>query len=151
MSGEGQALVGQAGYEAILGAGWDPTHVGGMTLGADPIAYAIAGHAFRTGADWDAFTVRKEPKGHGTGSQVEGGLPNDARVVVIEDSMTSGSSALRAAEVLADYGVEILGILTLVDREEGGRDAVTGAGYDLVTVFRAAELVEAAGSMASVE
>ena len=74
MTGEGQILVGEVGFGAIREAGWTPEFVGGMTLGADPVAYAIAHHATRTGTALDAFTVRKEAKGHGTGRQIEGGL-----------------------------------------------------------------------------
>ena len=144
MSGEGQLLTGRVCLAAILAARWTPTHVGGLTLGADPISYAIANEAFRSGVPMDAFTVRKAPKGHGTASQVEGGLPTDARVVVIEDSMTSGGSALKAADVLVDYGVEIVGMLTLVDREEGGRERVEAAGYELISVYPASDLVSLA-------
>ena len=144
MSGEGQRLVGEVALAAMAEAGWEPTHVGGLTLGADPIAYAIAHRSFDTGGSLDAFTVRKAPKAHGTGRQIEGGLPADAQVVILEDSVTSGQSALQASAVVTRHGARILGVLALVDREEGGREAIEGAGLPFVAVYRAKELVEMA-------
>lgn len=142
MSGEGQILVGEVCHRAIRDAGWAPEFVGGMTLGADPIAYAIAHHATRTGTRLDAFTVRKEAKDHGTGRQIEGGLPAGAQVVVVEDSVTTGGSLLRALDVVAAHGAVILGVLSLVDREEGGAERLANAGYDFRTVFTAKQLLE---------
>lgn len=141
MAGEGQILVGEVGFRAIQEAGWTPAFVGGMTLGADPVAYAIAHYATRTGAVLDAFTVRKEPKGHGTGRQIEGGLAPGARVVVVEDSVTTGGSLLRALDVVAAHGAVILGVLALVDRQEGGAERLAAAGYDFRSVFTATELL----------
>lgn len=147
MSSEGQRLVGEVALDAIRSAGWDPGWVGGLTLGADPVAYAIAHRSSMDGPSVDAFTVRKAPKGHGTGRQIEGGLPHDARVVLLEDSVTSGGSALKAAEVVSAHGAEILGVLALVDREEGGRDAIEAAGYPFVALFPAKDLVAAASGV----
>lgn len=147
MSAEGQHLVGRVALGAIRDAGWDPEWVGGLTLGADPVAYAIAHRSFHEGPSIDAFTVRKTPKDHGTGRQIEGGLPAGARVVLLEDSVTSGGSALKAAEVVVAHGADVLGVLALVDREEGGRAAIEGAGYPFITVFRAADLVRGAGAV----
>ena len=141
MSGEGQCLVGEVCYSAIREAGWAPDFVGGMTLGADPIAYAIAHHATRAGHVLDAFTVRKRPKGHGTARQVEGGLPVGGKVVVIEDSVTSGGSLLEALEVVVGHGAVVLGVLALVDREEGGGERLAQAGYDFRPVFTAKDLL----------
>lgn len=144
MSAEGQALTGKVCWDALRASGLDFTHVGGLTMGADPVSYAIARESFDRGDPHDAFSVRKQPKGHGTGQQVEGGLPTDARCLVIEDSMTSGGSALKAVDVLRDYGCTVVGILTLVDREEGGRERLDEAGIPLVAVFTGGELLEAA-------
>ncbi len=141
MSGVGQLLVGEVCERAIREAGWQPEYVGGMTLGADPVAYAVAGHATRRGRTLDAFTVRKRPKGHGTGKQIEGGLPPGARVVVIEDSVTSGGSLLAALEVVEDHGAIVVGVLALVDRREGGAERLADAGYDFRAVFNAADLL----------
>lgn len=144
MRGEGLLLVGEACCDALDAAGWRPSHVGGMTLGADPIAYATAARSTRLGVPLDAFTVRKAPKEHGVRSQIEGGLPSEASVVIVEDSVTSGASALRAASVVGKHGCRILGVLALVDRAEGGRERLAAAGHELRSVFQAPELLEAA-------
>ncbi len=144
MRGEGLALVGEVCGEAMRAAGWRPSHVGGLTLGADPVAYAMAAHATRAGGRLDAFTVRKARKSHGVGKQIEGGLPAGAEVVIVEDSVTSGGSALQAARAVAEHGCRILGVLALVDRAEGGRERLAGAGHELQAVFQASELLQAA-------
>lgn len=144
MSAEGQFLCGLACWEAIRSTSWAPTHVGGLTMGADPLSYAVAHRSWLEGAPLDAFSVRKQPKGHGTGQQIEGGLPRDARVVVMEDSMTSGASALAAVTAIETHGATVVGVMGLVDREEGARARVEGAGYSLLTLFTAAELLELA-------
>jgi len=144
MSGTGQLLIGRAALDAIDHAGWQPIAVGGLTLGADPVAYAIAHAAAARGRALDAFTVRKEAKAHGTGRRIEGAFPDDegAAVVVVEDVMTSGASALRAAAAVREASAVVLGILTVVDREEGGRESLARAGYELVSLFTASALLE---------
>jgi orotate phosphoribosyltransferase len=87
----------------------------------------------------------KAAKEHGTGQRVEGGLPTDARCLVVEDSMTTGGSALKAIEALEEHGATVVGVLTLVDREEGGREKLEAAGYPLIAVYSGKELLEAAG------
>lgn len=144
MTAEGQALVGEVCLDLLRGTGWEFTHVGGLTLGADPIAYAVAHRSWAAGPPVDAFTVRKRSKEHGTGQRIEGGLPPEARVVVLEDSMTSGRSALAAVDALIEHGATVAGVLALVDREEGGGDRVREAGHDFRTVYTARELLEAA-------
>ncbi len=140
MSGAGQVLVGEVCWQVIAEAGWKADFVGGMTLGADPVAYAIANHATRLGRRLDAFTVRKQPKEHGTGSRIEGGLPARARVVVVDDTVTTGGSLLAAARVVARHGAEVAGVLSLVDRQEGGRERIAQAGYDYRAVFTGRDL-----------
>lgn len=141
MSGRGQLLIGTVGLDVIDDSGWNASAVGGLTLGADPVAYAIAHAAARAGRALDAFTVRKEAKAHGAGRQVEGPVDPGVRVIVIEDVVTTGSSALRAIDALRVFGADVLGVLALVDREEGGREAIEAAGHQLVSVFRVSELV----------
>lgn len=141
MNGAGQVLVGEVCHRIIEGAGWAPQFVGGMTLGADPIACAIANHAARLGHSLDAFTVRKRPKDHGTGRQIEGGLVPGARVVVVEDAVTTGASLLAALKVVERHGALVAGVLALVDRQEGGGQRMLEEGYDFRAVFTAAELV----------
>ena len=141
MSGEGQVLAGEEGWRAIRAAGWNPDFVGGLTLGADPVAYAIAHHATGAGRRLDAFTVRKTAKGHGTGSRIEGGLTVGAKVVVVDDTATSGGSLLRAIEAVAEHGAEVVGVLVLVDRQEGAAERLAQAGHELTAVFAASDLL----------
>ncbi len=141
MSGLGQLLIGRVGFAMLEQSGWACDAVGGLTLGADPVAYAIAHAATAAGRRLDAFTVRKEAKAHGAGRQVEGPIEPGVAVVVIEDVVTTGGSALRAIEVLTGFGASVVGVLALVDREEGGREAIEGAGHALVSLFRVSELV----------
>lgn len=142
MSGLGQLLIGQVGLDALDAAGWSPACVGGLTLGADPVSYALAHAAVRRGRTLDAFTVRKEAKAHGTGRRIEGPFQPDAEVVVVEDVVTTGDSALRAVQVVEEAGGRVVGVLTVVDREESGRERLERAGYPLVALFTASELLE---------
>lgn len=144
MSAEGQFLVGQVGFALLRERGLDPTHVGGLTLGADPVAYAIAHRSWLEGVPLDAFSVRKKAKEHGTGQRIEGGLPPEGRCILVEDSMTTGGSALNAAEAVTELGARILAVFTLVDRMEGGRERLAERGLELIAAFTGPELLEAA-------
>ncbi len=141
MSPDGLALIGPLALEAIRSVGWDVDAIGGLTLGADPVSYAIAYASARTGKPLRAFTVRKEAKAHGTGRLVEGPFREGDRVVVIEDVITTGGSALRAAEALRGAGAVIVGVLALVDREEGGRETLEGTGLPVLSLVRASQIV----------
>lgn len=140
MSGQGQALIGRVGLQLLDELGWQPDALGGLTLGADPIAYAIAHAATLNGRTLDAFTVRKEAKAHGAGRLVEGGFEADMQVVIVEDVITTGESALRAVHAIREGGGRILGVLALVDREEGGRERIEQEGTAVAAMFRASEL-----------
>jgi orotate phosphoribosyltransferase len=141
MSGEGQLLIGRLGLAALDHAGWRPASVGGLTLGADPVAYAIAHTAALNARPLDAFTVRKETKAHGTGRRIEGTFAPGLDLVVVEDVVTSGESALRAIRAVEEEGGHVLGVLAVVDRQEGGRELLHEAGYALITLFTATELL----------
>ena len=141
MSGRGQLLIGTIALAEIDEAAWSPDAVGGLTLGADPIAYAIAHAAAHAHRKIDAFTVRKEAKGHGAGKLIEGSFAPGMSVVIVEDVITTGDSALRAAASVAEAGGNILGVLALVDREEGGRERIEEAGYDVRALARISDLV----------
>ena len=141
MTGAGQLLIGELGLAALDGAGWLPASIGGLTLGADPVAYSIAHAAARDGRPLDAFTVRKEPKGHGAGRVIEGGFQADTDVVVVEDVMTTGDSARRAIHAVEHAGSRVLGVLCVVDREEGARESLEREGYAVRALFTAAELI----------
>jgi orotate phosphoribosyltransferase len=141
MSGAGQVLIGRLGLLTLERLGWKADLVGGLTLGADPIAYAIAHAASLAGYVMDAFTVRKEAKAHGTGRRIEGAFQTGARVVIVEDAITTGESALSAAQVVQDAGGIILGILALVDREEGGIERIRERGFVVEPLIRVSELL----------
>ena len=124
MCGEGQVLVGEVCWNALVEARWDPEFVGGLTLGADPVAYAIANHATRLGHTLDAFTVRKRAKGPRHGQPDRGrAAGRGPRVVVVDDTVTSGGSLLEAVRVVRDHGAVVAGVLALVDRDEGAPTA----------------------------
>ncbi|MGD2045582.1 MAG: orotate phosphoribosyltransferase [Gemmatimonadota bacterium] len=145
MCAEGQVLVGLVGYQAIVESGLKPTHVGGLTMGADPVSYAIAHRSFLEDHPIDGFSVRKRAKDHGTGQRIEGGLPQKARCLIIEDTITTGRSSMEAVEALRTHGADILGILCLVDRSEGRADRFyQGQGLQLISLFTGQELLEAA-------
>ena len=141
MSPEGLALIGPLALDAITHAGWAVQAVGGLTLGADPVSYAIAYASALQGTPVRAFTVRKEAKAHGTGRLIEGPFREGDRVAVIEDVITTGGSALRAMASIRDAGGVVAGVLSLVDREEGGREAIEDAGVPVLSLARAADIV----------
>ncbi len=118
--------------------------VGGLTLGADPIAYAIAYHSALAGMPIQAFSVRKEPKGHGAQKWVEGFERPGARVAIVEDVVTTGASTLKAIGGALHAGFEIGMVLALVDRQEGGFEELRSKGYDLQAIFSADELLRVA-------
>lgn len=124
LSAEGAALLSELLWEKI--APLKPDAVGGMTMGADPMVGAILHHAGRLGVPLAGFLVRKEPKGHGTKRSVEGPRPDRPRprVVIVEDTFTSGGSALKAAaRVREEWNADVLGVFGLVDREAGAAEA----------------------------
>jgi orotate phosphoribosyltransferase len=138
---EGQFLVGQLGWELLQGSGLTPDAVGGLTMGADPVAYAVAYTSWLAGEPVHAFSVRKQPKDHGTGRRIEGSFRAGDRVVVIEDVITSGGSALQACEAVEAEGGEVLAVMAVLDREAGGREAIEQRGYRVLTLFRVSELL----------
>ncbi|MFT4219298.1 MAG: orotate phosphoribosyltransferase [Microbacterium sp.] len=113
--------TGLAGHADIVA-------VGGLTLGADPIANAIMHESVRTDSPLDAFVVRKEPKDHGRGRQIEGADVAGKRVVVVEDTSTTGQSALKAVEALRREGAEPVAVAVIVDRKTGAQAAVEASG-----------------------
>lgn len=146
MHAEGLVRVGAAGMDALEEAGLAPELVGGLTMGADPVSYAIAAESWRRGRPIDAFSVRKRAKEHGRGQRIEGCFEPGKPVVVTEDVVTTGGSALEATDAVEEAGGEVLAVLALVDRQEGGRSAIEEAGHRLLALFTAAELGRASGS-----
>ena len=140
MSPEGMLLIGSLGLSAISGRDWQPDSIGGLTMGADPVAFAISHTSALQQRPVRAFSVRKEAKSHGTGNRIEGPFQKGDKVVVVEDVITTGKSALQAIDAIEASGGKILGVLAVVDRQDGGREAIRARGYDVVTLTTIADL-----------
>ena len=139
---EGAYLVGSLVVDAIRRRGWNAKAIGGLTLGADPIATAAAIVSFQLGQPLSAFLVRKESKQHGTGQRIEGAPPAGTAIVLVEDVITSGGSALIAHDACTEAGLIAIGCVAVVDREEGGRAAIEARGLPVESLFTAADLLD---------
>ena len=139
LSAEGSGLVGTVFLDALAGAGVQAA--AGLTMGADPIVSAIAVVAGLHGDARDGLIIRKEPKSHGVGRQIEGPWREGLRVAVVDDTLTTGASCLTAARALAEAGGVVAGVYALIDREEGAREAIEAAGYQYHPIFHAHEIV----------
>jgi len=128
LDGVAAPLVGRVMRELV--AGWNIEAVGGLTLGADPVAGAMLHAAAAAGDRLDAFVVRKEGKAHGLQRRVEGSEVAGRRVLVVEDTSTTGGSALTAVEALRDAGAQIVGVASVVDRDTGARERIAEAGLE---------------------
>jgi len=149
LSGMGLALLGSLLLEQIE---TDASAVAGLTLGADPLVSAVALQAALAGRELDALIVRKEAKGHGTGAWLEGPLPADGSVItVLEDVVTTGGSSLKAVTQLRAAGYRVNRVVTIVDRQEGGLEAMTAAGLELRSLFLLDEVAAAAAGAASAQ
>jgi orotate phosphoribosyltransferase len=133
---EGAFLIGALAVEALLNAGLKPHAVGGLTLGADPLATAVSLAFFSVGMEVPAFIVRKQPKDHGTLAWIEGAktFPKGASLVVLEDVVTTGGSSLKAVEKLEEAGFKVAAILTVVDRLEGARKTIEAKGLKFLSL-----------------
>ena len=139
LSGEGLELVSTMLLKHIES---DSIAVAGLTLGADPLVSGVAMAAALKDRELNALIVRKEPKGHGTGAWIEGPLPEiGSRVTVLEDVVTTGGSAILAAEKLCDAGYFVQRVLAIVDRQEGGADALDAVGLELRSLFTLEDLL----------
>jgi len=137
----GAALIGELGWDAVRQRIDDENlsidAIGGMTLGADPISLAVGMASARQNPDkaLQVFTVRKEPKGHGRGKQIEGNFAEGNTIVVVDDVITTGGSTLKAIDAIEREGGKVAFALVLVDREEGGRQAIEARGIPVVALF----------------
>jgi orotate phosphoribosyltransferase len=128
LDAQGALLTGQAVLQVIETQGWMADAIGGLTMGADPIVVATSVISAQQGKPINGFLVRKAEKTHGTGQRIEGFREKPARVVVVDDVCTTGSSTVQAIEAAKEYGFEVIGVLCLVEREEaGGRPNVEQA------------------------
>lgn len=140
MSPEGMVLIGLLGLERIEASGWQPDAIGGLTLGADPVAFAISHRSTSRTNPLRAFTVRKEAKTHGTARLIEGPFKSGDRVVIVEDVITTGRSVIQAIDAVTSAGGKVLGVLAVVDREDGGREAIQARGYEVTSLITISDL-----------
>lgn len=133
LDGRGANLIG-AGILELMAENL-PDAVGGMAIGADPITAAIVTLAGQRGLPLRGFIVRKEAKAHGRGRDVEGPVEAGQRVVIVEDVVTTGGSSLLAIERAEAFGLKVEGVIAIVDRLEGGREAFAQRGYPLRTLL----------------
>jgi orotate phosphoribosyltransferase len=129
----GAHLVGQVVFEQIKDS--RPDAIGGLMIGADPIAAAVAVVSDLRGQPIPAFIARKEIKDHGTRKALEGPVPDRARVVIIDDVNTTGGSLIQAADAARESGCEVVSVIAIVDREQGGRDNIEAKGYRYDPIF----------------
>ncbi len=146
LDADGSVLVGQLlldllDHEAAR-LQCQPAAIGGLTLGADPLALATAlTSALRDGPRIQAFTVRKEAKEHGRGRRIEGNFDPAKPVVVVDDVITTGESTLKAIQAIENEGGKVAFVLVLVDREEGGRENIQSKGHSVAALFTRSQLL----------
>jgi orotate phosphoribosyltransferase len=138
MDGTAAPIVGRVMRSLV--ADWDFAAVGGLTLGADPVATAMLHAAAAAGARLDAFVVRKQGKAHGLQQRIEGSPVAGRRVLAVEDTSTTGASVLTAVEALREAGAEVIGVATIVDRNTGAQEAVEAAGLPYRAAISTSEL-----------
>jgi orotate phosphoribosyltransferase len=147
LSGTGLALLGALMLEQVEA---EARAVAGLTLGADPLVSAVAMMAALVGQELNALIVRKEAKGHGTGAWLEGPLPEQgSTITVLEDVVTTGGSSLKAVQQLREAGYTVNRVVTIVDRQEGGIEAMTAAGLELRSLFLLDEVAATAAGLAN--
>ncbi len=143
----GARLVGQLGWatvrERIKTEGLSVDAIGGMTMGADPISLAVGMTSAMENPDEmiQVFNIRKEPKGHGRGKQIEGNFKEGDEVIVVDDVITTGGSTIQAIDAIERAGGKVKFALILVDREEGGRAAIEARGVPVVSLYSRATLL----------
>lgn len=144
----GALLLGEVAWPLIQAKaaelGVQPVAVGGLTMGADPVALAIGIGASGAGADLQVFSIRKAAKQHGRGRLIEGNFKSGDTVVVCDDTVTTGGSTLEAIEKIRAEGGIVAFAIVLVDRSEGGKEAIEATGVPVISIFTRAE-IDAAG------
>jgi orotate phosphoribosyltransferase len=135
---EGSNLVAEAMFSLVDEAGLEPDCVGGPTLGADPMVSSMTMRSFQLGRPLPGFLVRKEAKGHGTGRALEGQWQAGWKALILEDTITTGGSVLKAVNLVREAGLDVLAIACIVDRREEPTDRL--GDYPLMSVFTGADL-----------
>ena len=137
---EGMHLIGNIIYDMIKGSG--AKGIGGLTLGADPIADAVAYTSYLRGKPVEAFVVRKTAKSHGTMQWIEGNVTAGDKVVIVDDVITTGKSTIEAINKAKEAGLEIVQVISLIDRQEGGKENIESLGYPVEAVITREEVME---------
>ncbi len=142
---EGSYLIGKLFVERLKG--FDAKGVAGMTLGADPLIASVTVVSHLEGRPMPGLIIRKKSKGHGTNQYLEGlaNFNEGDNIVLLEDVCTTGGTLMTAAERVRDAGLDVVGVLAVLDREEGGREKLKEAGLELRSIFTRAELLSAGG------
>jgi len=144
LSPEGMFLIGTLLYKLISKQEkWKVKAIGGLTLGADPVATAIAYTSHIKGNPLEAFVVRKEPKKHGTMQWIEGNVRKGEGVLIVEDVITTGNSTIKAIKRARQCGLKVVGALVLIDRQEGGREAIESLGVPFKALLTKEEIFKA--------
>ena len=137
---EGMYLLGNIIFEMIRES--SVNGIGGLTLGADPIADAVAYTSFLKKAPIEAFVVRKTAKSHGTMQWIEGNIREGDKVVIVDDVITTGKSTIEAISRAKEAGLEIVKVIALVDRQEGGKENIEALGFKVEAVVTREEVME---------
>ncbi len=138
LDAEGSLLAGRMIYETIKD--WSATAVGGLELGSVPISTAVCLVFALEGKPMNNFIVRKEAKAHGAKKKIEGSVGNTSRVVIVEDVVSTGGSSMKAVEAVRETGARIIGVVAIVDREMGGREAFEAQGIKYTPLFTISQL-----------
>ena len=137
---EGMYLIGNIIFDLIRDL--NIKGIGGLTLGADPIADAVAYTSYLKKKSIEAFVVRKSAKSHGTMQWIEGNITSGDSVVIVDDVITTGKSTIEAITRAKEAGLEIVKVIALIDRQEGGREAIKALGYDVEAIVTREEVME---------
>jgi orotate phosphoribosyltransferase len=141
LNSEGMFLTGNLMYGLITSRKtWKIKGVGGLTLGADPVAAAIAYTAHLKGESLEAFVVRKEPKKHGTMLWIEGQVKKGDKVIIVEDVITTGISTIKAIKRARESGLKVMGVMAFIDRQEGGKEAIKATGVPFKAILTKDEI-----------
>ncbi len=139
LDSEGAYLIGKILYAFLENEKIDA--LGGPTMGADPLCGAFAVVSYLHNTPISTFIIRKEPKKHGRLLQIEGSLKKGSKVVIVDDVSTSGGSLLKAIDVVEKEGCEVIKVVTILDREEGAKEKLAQAGYQLSSIFTKKDLL----------
>ena len=143
LNSEGMYLIGNLLYDLMKSKrSWKAKGVGGLTLGADAISNAIAHTFYLKGEQMESFVVRKEPKKHGTMLWLEGNVGKGDKVIIIEDVVTTGGSTIKAIDRAKKCGLKVLGVIVLIDRQEGGKEKIQAKGVKVETLLTREEIFE---------